>query len=422
MNWPGALTALAIGVLMGVVRERRPHADTSKAGLRTHALVAILAYVAWGLGPWPFMAAVLVVGALVYSGYRASAAQDPGLTGEVAVLVTLMLSALVHLDAAMAVGLGVLGASLLEFKQISHRFTRDWITAQELQDALVLAVAALVVLPLLPDQAVDPWHVLRLTTLWRIVVLVMAVGMLGHMAQRLLGVRWGLPVTGFFSGFVSSTAALVHLGHQSRENADLAHRASAAALLSNLASLLLMMGVVKAVSPGLLRAVAWPMAAAGLGLLLVAWGCWRQPAPNDAPKESFHEPPQNSSTAATPMQLTASAFKLSQALVLALVLGSVSLLSALLQVLWGSAGVLVTAMLVALVEIHAAAFSVAQMSLLSSTSLPLASWGLVAVLASSALAKTILAFVTGGAGFGWRVGLGLGVMVSAAALTLLLSP
>jgi hypothetical protein len=147
------------------------------------------------------MAAFSVVGALVYSGYRVSAAQDPGLTGEVAVLVTLMLSALVHLDAAMAVGLGVLGASLLEFKQISHRFTREWITAQELQDALVLAVAALVVLPLLPDQAVDPWHVLRPTTLWRIVVLVMAVGMLGHMAQRLLGVRWGLPVAGFFFGF-----------------------------------------------------------------------------------------------------------------------------------------------------------------------------------------------------------------------------
>ena len=190
MNWQGALTALAIGIVMGVVRERRQHADESKAGLRTHALVAILGYVAWGLGPWPFIAAVLAVGALVYSGYGVTALKDPGLTGEIAVLLTLMLSALVHPNAAMAVGLGVLGATLLEFKQISHRFTREWITQQELQDALVLAVAALVVMPLLPDQAVDPWNVLRPTTLWRIVVLVMAVGMLGHLAQRLLGVRW----------------------------------------------------------------------------------------------------------------------------------------------------------------------------------------------------------------------------------------
>jgi len=82
--------------------------------------------------------------------------------------------------------------------------------------------------------------------------------------------------------------------------------------------------------------------------------------------------------------------------------------------------VLATAMLVALVEVHAAALSVAQMSLLTSTSLSMASWGLVAVLAASALAKTLLAFFSGGAAYGWRVGLGLGVMVSSAALTLLL--
>ena len=406
MNWPGALTALAIGVLMGVVRERRPHADASQAGLRTHALVAILAYVAWGLGPWPFMAAVLVVGTLVYSGYRASAAQDPGLTGEVAVLVTLMLSALVHLDAAMAVGLGVLGASLLEFKQISHRFTREWITPQELQDALVLAVAALVVMPLLPEQALDPWQVLRPTTLGRIVVLVMAVGMLGHLAQRLLGVRWGLPVAGFFSGFVSSTAALVHLGHSVREDARLTYSASAAALLSNLASLLLMMGVVNAVSPGLLSAVAWPMGAACLGLLLVVMGCLRKGVP----------------PLAASIQLTRSAFKLSHALVLALVMGGVSLLSAGLQALWGDAAVLVTAVVVALAEVHAAAASVAQMSLGSGASKAVSGWSVVAVLAASALAKTALAFVSGGKRFGSLIALGLMAMAGGAAVTRYLVP
>ncbi len=404
MNWQGALTALAIGIVMGVVRERRQNADESKAGLRTHALVAILGYVAWGLGPWPFIAAVLAVGALVYSGYGVTALKDPGLTGEIAVLLTLMLSALVHPNAAMAVGLGVLGATLLEFKQISHRFTREWITQQELQDALVLAVAALVIMPLLPDQAVDPWNVLRPTTLWRIVVLVMAVGMLGHLAQRLLGVRWGLPVAGFCSGLVSSTAALVHLGHKAREDANLIHNTSAAALLSNLASLMLMMGVIGAASPDLLRAVAWPMAAACLGLLLVALGWLLTGSP----------------LAAASIQLTDSAFKLSHALVLALVIGGVSLLSAGLQALFGDAGVLVTAVLVAIVEVHAAAASVAQMSMASGVSLPLSAWSLVAVLASSAVAKTFLAFFSGGAGFGWRVGFGLWVMVLSAALTLLL--
>lgn len=404
MTWQGALTALAIGILLGVVRERRPQADKSKAGLRTHALVSILGYVAWGLGPWPFTATVLAVGALVYSGYRATAPTDPGLTGEIAVLVTLMLSALVHPNAAMAVGLGVLVATLLEFKQVSHRFTREWITQQELQDTLVLAVAALVVMPLLPSQAVDPWNVLRPTTLWRIVVLVMAVGMLGHLAQRLLGLRWGLPIAGFFSGFVSSTAALAHLGHKAREDVALTAPASAAALLSNLASLLLMMAVIGAVSPDLLRTVAWPLGAAGLGLLAVALLCLHKGAP----------------LATSSIQLTDSAFKLSHALLLALVVGGVSLLSAGLQAWWGHAGVLLTAVLVAMAEVHAAAASVAQLSMASDMPLKLVAWSLVAVLASSAVAKTFLAFVSGGAGFGLRVGSGLAAMVIGASLTLLL--
>jgi uncharacterized membrane protein (DUF4010 family) len=246
--------------------------------------------------------------------------------------------------------------------------------------------------------------VLRPTTLWRIVVLVMAVGMLGHLAQRLLGLRWGLPVAGFFSGFVSSTAALAHLGHKAREDAQLVHSASAAALLSNLASLLLMMGVIGAVSPSLLSTVTWPLAAAGFSLLSVALLSLRQGAPR----------------AASSIKLTDSAFKLSHAVVLALVMGGVSLLSAGLQALLGDAGVLVTAVLVAIVEVHAAAASVAQMSMASGVSLPLSAWSLVAVLASSAVAKTFLAFFSGGAGFGWRVGLGLWVMVLSAALTLLL--
>jgi uncharacterized membrane protein (DUF4010 family) len=126
--------------------------------------------------------------------------------------------------------------------------------------------------------------------------------------------------------------------------------------------------------------------------------------------------------ATSSIQLTDSAFKLSHALLLALVVGGVSLLSAGLQAWWGHTGALLTAMLVAMVEIHAAAASLAQLSLASDMPMNLVTWSLVAVLASSAVAKTLLAFISGGAGFGWRVALGLAAMVTGASLTLLLQP
>ena len=224
------LTALGVGLLIGIVRERRHHPELTQAGTRTHTLVALLGFVTWDLGVWPFVAALLVLGGLVISGYRTTARTDPGQTGEVALLLTMMLSALAHQNPVLSAGLGVLSAVLLHAKQTSQHISRTLITEQELHDALMLAAAALVVMPLLSDVPVDPWGVLRLTTLWRIVVLVMAVGLVGHLAQRTLGERWGLPVAGFFSGFVSSTAVVVGLGQHVRSGQHTPSAAATAAL------------------------------------------------------------------------------------------------------------------------------------------------------------------------------------------------
>lgn len=406
MEWndtlKGLITALGLGLLTGVVRERRHEPGVTKAGTRTHALVAVLGCVTWGLGPGTFIATLLVVGALTVSGYLKTADADPGLTGEVALLVTLVLGGLARQDAPLAAGLGVLAAILLQAKQPLHRLSRELISEQELQDALMLAAAALVVMPLLPQTAVDPWGVLVPTTLWRIVVLVMAVGMFGHMAQRAVGARWGLPIAGFFSGFASSTATVAGLGRQVRAQPLLAVPAGAAALLANLASLLLFAAVIGAASPDLLSLMAWPLLAGALGLLGMAALCLRQ---TNRPDERPGEPPS-------------SAFKLTHALMIAAIIATVSLLAAWLRQLFGDAGVLVAAVLVALAEVHAAAASIAQLSAAGGLDPQIARWGVVGVLASGALAKLVLAFVSGGVRYGQIVGAGLAVMVTAAAGTL----
>ena len=112
------------------------------------------------------MATVLVICALVIGGYRLSAATDPGQTGEVALLLTLMLAALAHQNAPLSAGLGVLAAMLLYAKAASQHISRVLITERELQDALILAAAALVVLPLLSNDPIDPWGVLQPKMLW----------------------------------------------------------------------------------------------------------------------------------------------------------------------------------------------------------------------------------------------------------------
>jgi len=399
MDWNqathGLLTALGIGLLIGAVRERQHGGRKSlQAGLRTHALVALLGAAGLLLGQTVFVVALLAVAALAWTSYHVTSREDPGLTGEIALLITVLLGGLGMQQPALAAALGVVVAILLWAKAPLARLSRDLISDQEMRDALLLAACALVVLPMLPDTAVDPWGVLVPSKLWQIVVLVMAVGMLGHVALRAVGARWGLPVAGFFSGFASSTAAVAGFGRSSRAAPALVMPSVAAALLANLASLLLFAAVIGTSSATLLKATAWPLAAACLVLLLCSALGLRHVADE-----------------AVPQGPASKAFQLKHALAIAAVIAVVLLLSEGLRQLFGQAGALAGATIAALGELHAAAASIAGLTASGGLELAQARWGVVALLASASLAKSVLAFASGGGRYGAGVAIGLGAMV-----------
>lgn len=400
------LTALGIGLMIGIVRERMHGSPQALvAGTRTHALICLLGCMGWMLGSAAFVVCLLLVGALTIAAYLHTARDDPGLTSEVALLLSAVLGGLSVEHASLAAALGVLVASLLLVKAPMQKLSRELISERELQDGLMLGAAALVVMPLLPTEPLDPWGAVSPTTVWRIVVLVMAVGMFGHIAQRLFGARWGLPIAGFFSGFVSSSAAVTGMGQRARENGEQTTACASAALLANLASLLLFLAVVGTISPALLSAALPSLGLAVLALLLAA-GFWQW---------CTHQ------SDVIVAQSSGRAFKLSQALLIAALIAGVSLLAAWLGQRFGSAGVLVTTMLVALAEVHAAAAGVAQLQVSGTVPLDVARWGILGVLSASSLAKTVLAFASGGTRYGWQVAMGLVAMPSAAWLGLLLS-
>jgi uncharacterized membrane protein (DUF4010 family) len=66
-----------------------------------------------------------------------------------------------------------------------------------------------------------------------------------------------------------------------------------------------------------------------------------------------------------------------------------------------------------LAELHSAAASVAQLSAVGGIAPDTASWAVVAMLGASALAKTVLALVSGRRAYGAIVGAGLAALVAA---------
>lgn len=171
-------------------------------------------------------------------------------------------------------------------------------------------------------------------------------------------------------------------------------------MLANLASLTLFAGVLGAASPTLLVAMRWPLVWAGLGLLVVVVLALRRIEGDGAE---------------TP---TGRAFKLTHALGMATLIALMSLLAAWLQNVFGDVGVLLAALCVAWVEVHADA-SIAQLIQSGGMTPEWAHWALVAVLASSAVAKTALAMGSGGIRYGLTVGLGLVAMVAGGAVGVL---
>jgi len=405
-DYSAYVSALGLGLLIGIVRERqRDSQQKIAAGMRTHTLAALIGAVGWQLGLPVFAIALAAVALLAFGSYRLSPSSSPGLTGEVALVLTTLLGGMAQPEPGLAAALAVLVALLLQSRAALHRFSRELISEAEVRDGLLLLAAVVLVLPLLPNAPVGPYGVLNPAKLWLLVVLVMAISAAGHIALRLVGSRFGLPLAGFFAGFVSSTAAIAGFGQRLREQPALRRSCVAAAEAAALASLLLAIPVLGTVSTAYLSLVLPQLLAFGAVLALaVLLGL----------RGDGVDPEAAMPTAASRM------FRLSHALVFAALIAGVLLLSAFLQERFGSAGALLTSAIAALIELHAAMASIAQLGGSGGLSDAMAEWALQAVLLSSVLARAAVAFTAGGRAYGLRVGGVLALAWAASSLAVLL--
>lgn len=398
---PAALTALGVGLMIGVVRERQHH--ESFAGVRTHALTALAGVLATRLGMPVLALLLLMVAALAGLAYWRTSAKDAGVTGEIALMLTALLGALAVTQPAMASGLGALTAVLLYAKTPLHRFSQELLSEDEVHDGLILLASALVILPLLPDKAIDPYGVLNLAKLWRLVVLVMLVGAVAHIALRMVGNRFGLPLAGLFSGYVSSTAATLNFAQTAKQYPALVSPALSAALLANAASLSLFIPILMAMSPMFLKAIL-PEVSVAISVLVILslFGLRRK---------SAHEP--------EPAIVQKRMFNIRHALGLVALIAAILLGTAALGQWLGPRWAIAVAMLAAAAELHAALAGMAQLVQNNVLSLPNSHWGLLGLLASTTLVKSIIAWFAGGKDFAWRFMAAMAMMLLSVTLTAL---
>jgi uncharacterized membrane protein (DUF4010 family) len=393
--------ALAVGLLIGIERERHKGQGPRRAaaGVRTFTLIALAGAISLELGGLPaFLVIAAVIGAFAALSYLRSFRQDPGLTTEVAMIVTLLLGGLTPRNPQLAAALAVVVTIILASRTRVHDWINNVLTDEEIRDGLLLAAAALVILPLLPTQAIDPWGVVNPRKLWTLAVLVMAINGLGYIAVRTLGAKVGLALAGLFSGFVSSTATIGAMGSRSKSRPELQRSAVAGAAASSVATVVQLGIVVGLVSMPTLAMLLPSLLLSGLTALAYA-GLFTL--------RSLRETAQHDLPAGRP-------FSPKTAVFFVLIVGAALAISTVLTNWLGDSGLLLATGVAGLGDSHAAAISAASLAAGGQAEVRIAAVAVLIGFSTNAISKTVVAFSLGDRRFAFQLLPGIALMVLAA--------
>lgn len=344
------LTSLSIGLLVGLERgwrERYGPAGSRTAGLRTYGIIGFLGGIFGALAQSleaPHIFSVGFIGfALVFGWFCSQEAKrdkNSSVTAAITGLCVFALGGMAILgDYKVAAGCGTALATILASREVLHQLLKklSWV---ELRSALILAIMTTIILPLLPDHAIDPWGGFNPWEVWFFTVLTAAISYIGYIASRMLGTKRGLLVGGITGGLVSSTAVTVAFAVTARSSINkvqLAGAASCAAMMS----ILRVSGIVGILQPSLLAIIIGPAFAAASVLGL--WGLFllRKHEIDAAPESKL---PQNP-------------FRLAPLLVFACGFAVISTISAALVPKFGETSVLLTSALSGMFDVDVAVLS-----------------------------------------------------------------
>lgn len=268
LSWPYGPTlvrltlALAIGLFIGIERERR----RKEAGLRTFAFAALLGGVGGMLDDRYALLALGLLGVLVIllNIETIHTGEGAEITTSAALLVTGFVGVLAgkgHTFTPTAVGVATAG--LLAWKEPLAGFSRA-LTESEFRSAVLLAIVAFVVYPVLPQGSVDPWQLVEPRAAWVTVILIAGLGFTNYVLLKLYGAR-GIELTGFLGGLVNSTVTVTELANRVKQSEGrLSHVAFTGVMLAT-AAMLVRNGLIL----GLLAPLALREAAVPLILMLV---------------------------------------------------------------------------------------------------------------------------------------------------------
>ena len=343
--------SLAIGLLTGIERSwnlRDKDSVQHASGVRSYALAGLAGGVSGVLGQTLGVALVAVVFlafAAIFAAFKwreSSVSDSLSVTSTLAGLLTFLLGTLAVVgDMQVAVAAAIVATALLALREVLHAWVKA-LTAAEIRDGLILLAMAFLLLPLLPNRAIDPWGLLNLREIWIMTTLIAGVSFLGYAAVRGLGPRWGILITAAAGGLASSTATTLSLARMARKDAP-ARLLVAGMAVASVIMLARVLVIASVLSPALLPILLPPMAAGAATFL--AFAVWFSGGTQTAkmPELTIHSP-----------------LDLFGALRMALLISAVILISGVMQRQFGTGGLYAVAAISGIADVDAITISAAR--------------------------------------------------------------
>ena len=382
--------SLLLGAMLGMEREFIQQKEDSPdfAGIRTFSLIALLGSVAAFLETdFGVLPIALSLGGLIllitvsYWGTLMRREEKAGITTEVAVMLTFLFGVMVMGDQGkIAIALAVLTSLLLALKGRLHGVIRR-MSAEDLRVTLQFALVAAVILPLLPDKAIDPLGLINPFQIWLMVVLVSGIGFSGYVLMSALGPSRGINLTGVLGGLASSTATTISFSSASRENPAMSAYYARAVILASSMMIPRVLLLVLVIHPPLLRVVSIPLSVMLISGLGITFFLQRKSMIN---KDDLEHP----------VKLT-HPLKLSTAIKFGLIFAIVLIVLEFAQKDFGSVGVYFASATAGLVNMNAVALSVGQMASQAQLDLRVAGIAIVIAALMNTISKSTIVYFTG---------------------------
>ncbi|QPC92916.1 MgtC/SapB family protein [Mesorhizobium sp. INR15] len=379
--------ALAIGLLVGLERgwQERDAPDRSRtAGIRTFGisglLGGVLAALANALGAVSVLVGGFIAFAAIFAWYKAREAahdEDFSVTSVIASLAVFALGALsVAGDHRAAAAGGAALAAILASREVLHGLLKrlTWI---ELRSALILAVMTAIVLPLLPNQPMDPWGGFNPWEVWFLTVLMASISFAGYVAVRILGNTRGLLVSSLAGAIVSSTAVTLALARNATTSAANRLALAGAASLAAMVSVLRVCAVVLIIEPSVFASVAIPAIAAALAFAVCGALLLTRNSGNGEGRAIARNP-----------------FELGPLLLFALLFAVVATASAGLAAQFGGRGLLASSALAGTLDVDVSVLGALRL-IKHSVSIETVGQAVLAALAANAIGRLLLAISAG---------------------------